>query len=103
MAAYLSQAFMIDEMYICGENLDQLKVRTVLSNTKTNIFAKIRLIFLDKSLKSEYVFPISECKLCEKNNTESSLIRLELSGKKFFAHRQRTIMINEELVKAVFN
>ena len=103
MAAYLNNVYLIDEMHICGPQLDQLRVKTVLSSTRTNLFATIRLLLVDRSIKKEYVFPISECGLCEKDNQESMLMRLQLGDRKFFAHRSRAIMINEELVSAVLN
>lgn len=68
MTAYLNNVYLIDEMYITGAQLDQLKIKTVLSSTSTNLFATIRLLLVDRSIKKEYVFPISECGLDEKDN-----------------------------------
>ena len=68
MAAYLNNVYLIDEIYITGPKLDQLKVKTVLSSTATNLFATIRLLLVDRSIQKEYVFPISECRLDEKDS-----------------------------------
>lgn len=92
MSAYLNNVFLIDEIYIVGPKLDHLKIRTVLGGTKTNIFAQIRLRFVDKNVKKEYTFPISECGFCEKNNPTDTLMRLQLGGMKFYAHRSRTVL-----------
>ena len=103
MAAYLNGVFLIDEVYICGEDLDQLKVRTILGSSKWNLFANFRLLFIDKTLKKEYIFPIADCKYDEKNNFENSMLRLDLQGMKFFAHKSRTTFVNDELMRAVLH
>ena len=103
MSAYLNGVFLVDEMYICGENLDQLKVRTILDNSRYNLFTNFRLMFIDKNLKREYVFPISECKYDTNNKMDNTLTRLDLGGMKFFSHKARTVYTNDELMKAVLH
>ncbi len=103
MAAYLNNVFLIDEISICGEDLDQIKVRTVISNSKTNIFAKLRLAFVDKTIQKEYTFKISECSYTDNHNPENTLMKLQLGDLKFYAHKSRSTYCNDELVKAVLH
>jgi hypothetical protein len=86
-------------------------VRTVL-NTWVNLFAaarelqqKFRKSALSErnTIHQEYVFDIKDCKFSEKENEESPILRLEIDGKKFFAHRNRTKLSNAELIQAIFH
>jgi len=48
----------------------------VLAASNTNLFAQIRLNFVDKNVQKEYTFPIEECGFCEKNKDEDTIMRL---------------------------
>lgn len=80
-----------------------MKVRTVISNSQTNIFAKLRLAFVDKTIKREYIFNISECGYSDNHSPDNTLMRLQLGNLKFYAHKSRSVVNNEELVKAVLH
>ena len=104
MQAYLSNVFLIDEIYVVGEKQDQIRVRTVLAGSTTNLFAQVRLNFVDKNtVRREYTFPISECSYAENNNDEDMIMRLQLGKQKFFAHRRRQIYSQPELVEAILH
>ena len=78
MQAYLSNVFLVDEIYITPAK-DEIRVRTVLAGSSTNLFAQIRLNFVDKNtVKKEYVIPIKECSYAESNNDEDMIMRLQL-------------------------
>ena len=101
--AFLNNVYLVDSIQITGDKLDQVKVTTILNSLQTNIYAKVRLSFFEKQLKTEYTFKISECSYDEKNDPTSNLARLQLGSMKFFCHRSRTLMINEELLTAVLH
>lgn len=80
-----------------------MRVKTVLGNTKTNLFALARLNFFDaEHVSKEYVFDIKDCVFHESEKGDL-IMRLDIQGRRFFASRQRTLVYNEELLKAVFN
>jgi hypothetical protein len=68
-----------------------------------NVFANYRLAFWDRNLQKDYTFAISECMLSEKDDVKSPILRVQMGHLKFFAYRNRTMMINEELVQAIFD
>jgi hypothetical protein len=80
-----------------------VKIKTLL-NVYTNLFAAVRMALGDrKSVKSEYTFDIKDVQMSSKDKPDSKILRLEMDGLKFFAHRTRTLKINQELVQAIFH
>lgn len=70
---------------------------------KANLIAQARLAFADKeAVKKEYIVDIKDCQFAAKDDPESHILRIEIGDLKLFAHRQRTIIINQNLVRAVF-
>ena len=51
-----------------------------------------------ETVHQEYLFEVKDCKFSEKENENSPILRLEIDGKKFFAHRNRTRLSNGELI-----
>lgn len=101
-SAYIQQVYLIDEIELL-ENLTQVRIRTVFFNMRANLFAHARLAFADKEhVKKEYVVDIKDCRFSDKDRADSAILRIEIGDLKLFAHRQRTIMQNEDLVRAVF-
>jgi len=85
---------MIDEITLL-ENQKQIKVKTSI-NSWSNIFAAVRLnLTQDKNaVFHEYTFDIKDALFSEKDKPEQYMMRLEINGKKFYAHRNRTKVIN---------
>ena len=68
-----------------------------------NVFANIRLASVDKdTVCKEYVFDIKDCSLAEKEDPDSHIMRLQIGDKKFFAHRNRNLVANFDLIIAIF-
>ena len=75
MSAYLNNLYLVDRIYLRNEN--EIKVQTILHGmTHTNLYAKMRMTFFEKNLRTEYVINISECGYDEKNDMQSNLGRL---------------------------
>lgn len=55
-----------------------------------------------ESVKKEYIVDIKDCKFSEKDKPDSAIMRIEIGDVKLFAHRNRTITVNHDLVRAVF-
>ena len=49
------------------------------------------------------MFPISECNFSEKDDPGSRVLRLEMSGTKFYCHRNRVVHQDQELIGAIFH
>ena len=50
------------------------------------------------------MFDIKDCNVSEKNSEDDNYImRLQIGDKKFFLHRARTILYNQDLVRAIFS
>ena len=45
---------------------------------------------------------IADCKFSDKDKPDSTILRIEIGDLKLFAHRNRTISVNQDLVRAVF-
>ena len=70
---------------------------------KKNLFAQARFAMADReTVRKEYIVAIKDCQFSEKDKADSSILRIEVGSLKLFAHKQRTIMQNTDLVKAVF-
>ena len=80
-------------------NARQIRVLTVARHMGWNVVARLR----GGATGSEFVVPISEAKLSDKNKVESSILRIELEGKKFFCPKQRAFYHDVGLIEAVFN
>ena len=101
-SAYIQQVYLVDEIELL-ENMTQVRIRTVFFNMKANLFAQARLLTASKdSVKKEYIVDIKDCKFSDKDKADSAILRIEIGDLKLFAHRQRTIAQNEDLVRAVF-
>ena len=102
MAAYLSQVFLIDEIELL-KNLKQIRIRTMVYNS-INIFTLARFNLVDKNtVQKEYVFDIKDCDVSEKHSDDDNyMMRLQIGEKKFFLHRARTVLHNQDLVRAIF-
>lgn len=103
MATYLTTVFMIDEIELL-DDMKHIRVSTVLNNTTMNVFAqaKLKLDSNHSDLAKVYVFPIEECEIASDDRPDSPWMRLSIVGRKFFLHRNRTELLNTDLVKAVF-
>jgi hypothetical protein len=51
----------------------------------------------------EYIFDIKDAVFAMKDDPDKYIMRLEIQGKKFFAHRNRTKEINNEIISAIFH
>jgi hypothetical protein len=83
----------VDEIQIVGPNMDKVRVTTML-NGSFNLFAFARMNFFERNIAREYVFEMKDCGLSEKDNPNEHIIRLQMGDKKFYAHRNRAMMIN---------
>ena len=94
--------YLVDEIELL-DNMNQLRIRTVFFNMKANLFAQARLQLSDQeSVKKEYIVDIKDCKFSDKDKPDSAILRIEIGDLKLFAHRSRTILNNQDLVRAVF-
>lgn len=103
MTAYLTQVFMIDEIQLLRD-MEHIRISTVLANTRYNLFSHARMA-IDKrrsDLQKVYVFPIRDCEVSQDDRPDSPLMRISIGNKKFFLHRTRVNMINNDLIRAVF-
>ena len=85
--------FFVDEIQIFGPNMDKVRVTTLLKDS-FNVFAFARMNFFERNIAREYVFEMKDCGLSEMDNPNSPIIRLQMGDKKFYAYRNRTMMIN---------
>jgi hypothetical protein len=85
--------FFVDEIQIFGPNMDKVRVTTLLKGS-FNVFAFARMNFFERNIAREYVFEMKDCGLSEMDNPNSPIIRLQMGDKKFYAYRNRTMMIN---------
>uniref|UniRef100_A0A7S3HVX7 Uncharacterized protein n=1 Tax=Favella ehrenbergii TaxID=182087 RepID=A0A7S3HVX7_9SPIT len=100
--AYLQQVYLVDEIELL-DNLKQLRIRTVFFNMRANLFAMARLQFVDQeAVKREYIVDIKDCQFSDKDKPDSTILRIEVGELKLFAHRNRTIYVNSDLLRAVF-
>ena len=53
-------------------------------------------------VKTEYIVDIKDCKFSDKDKADSAILRIEIGDLRLFAHRNRTIAKNDDLVRAVF-
>ena len=84
------------------KDLDQIKLRTILSGVSYNIFAMIRKIG-SKAPPTEYNFKIADARFSEKDEPTSQILRLVMEDNlKFFCHRNRAQYRDPELIGAIF-
>jgi hypothetical protein len=83
----------VDEIQIVGPNMDKVRVTTLLKGS-FNVFAFARMNFFERNIAREYVFEMKDCGLSEIDSPNSPIIRLQMGEKKFYAFRNRTMMIN---------
>ena len=89
--AYINQVFLIEKIEICSD-LEHVRVHTVLSKMSYNIIAYARTVLgWGNKPQPTYVFPISECSFSDKDDPTSRVLRLEMSGTKFYCHRNRVV------------
>lgn len=71
---------------------------------KSNLFAQLRLKFAANTtqVRKEYIVDIKDCRFSDKDKSDSPILRIEIGELKLFAHRNRTILNNQDLVRAVF-
>lgn len=101
-SAYIQQVYLVDEIELL-DNLKQLRIRTIFFNMKANLFAHARLNFVDRDVvKREYIVDIKDCKFSDKDKPDSTILRIEIGDLKLFAHRNRTIYVDQDLLRAVF-
>ena len=71
---------------------------------KANLFAQLRLRMIDReTVKREYIVDIKDCKFSDKDKPDDQIMRLQIGNDlKLFAHRNRSIYVNQDLLRAVF-
>ena len=92
---------LIDEIHLL-KDMEKVRIRTVFFSMRSNLFALIRLNFIkSEDVRKEYTFDIKDIKFADEDNVDSPIMRLEADGQQFFAHRNRTIMMNPALMQAI--
>lgn len=67
-----------------------------------NILGTFRKLTNQNLQPKEYIFEIKDCQLDELDKSDSPLMRININGQKFFAHRTRVAYVHQDLLKAVF-
>lgn len=56
-----------------------------------------------ETVQREYIVDIKDCKFSDKDKPDDQIMRLQIGNDlKLFAHRNRSIYVNQDLLRAVF-
>uniref|UniRef100_A0A7S3FWX1 Uncharacterized protein n=1 Tax=Strombidium rassoulzadegani TaxID=1082188 RepID=A0A7S3FWX1_9SPIT len=103
--AYLYQVYMVERIELNREK-DAVRIHTMLHSQSFNLFALARTrLSMDKAIATVYEVPISEVKFAEKNSEDAQVFRILVGPDelKFFLHKTRTLVRDDELLHAVLS
>eukprot|EP00347_Sterkiella_histriomuscorum_P003323 403364726 len=90
--SYMRQVYLVSEIELL-RNLEEVKIRTVL-NDKTNAFRFGRK-------DTEQIIPIRDLRYSEKDKPDSPILRIIVGDKKYFCHKNASLIQDFELLKAI--